>query len=120
MNAAGSGLARPFDRPVIPLSITAHNSIPFYPFDSIHPTLRDMTFFHNTFNKQKFCFSITPGRPIGATAVSGKSAETAQLLSNKRTGFVKTPNKTRHGAQNRGDVFRCASPVAKEFVFDTF
>ena len=60
MNAAGSGLARQIGRPVIPLSITAHNSIPFYPFDSIHSTLRDMTSFHNTLTSKNIAFPLPP------------------------------------------------------------
>lgn len=57
-------LARKFDLPVVPVNIQARNSLLFYLFDLIHPTLRDITLFHETLNKDNQPFRITVGAPI--------------------------------------------------------
>ncbi|MEL6571950.1 MAG: lysophospholipid acyltransferase family protein [Pseudomonadota bacterium] len=57
-------LARKFDLPVVPVNIQARNSLLFYLFDLIHPTLRDITLFHETLNKDQQPFRITVGAPI--------------------------------------------------------
>ena len=49
--ASGAMMARRFNLPVVPLHITARNSALFYLFDRIHPTLRDITLFHEVLNK---------------------------------------------------------------------
>ena len=46
-------IARKFDVPVIPVNIRARNSWLFYLFDLLHPTLRDITLFHETLNKHR-------------------------------------------------------------------
>ena len=57
-------LARKFDLPVVPVNIQARNSLLFYLFDLIHPTLRDITLFHETLNKDSQPFRVTVGAPI--------------------------------------------------------
>ncbi|WP_299407250.1 1-acyl-sn-glycerol-3-phosphate acyltransferase [uncultured Roseobacter sp.] len=57
-------LARKFELPVVPINIQARNSGIFYLFDLIHPTLRDITLFHETLNKAHQPFRIAIGRPI--------------------------------------------------------
>ena len=63
-------LARKFDLPVVPIHIRARNSALFYLFDAIHPTLRDITLFHETLNKARQPFRIRVGRPIPAKHLS--------------------------------------------------
>jgi len=62
--ASAAMLARKFDLPVIPVNIRARNSALFYLFDKIHPTLRDITLFHETLNKDRQPFQITVGPHI--------------------------------------------------------
>ncbi|MGB0496861.1 MAG: 1-acyl-sn-glycerol-3-phosphate acyltransferase [Rubricella sp.] len=60
MNSAAM-IARKMDLPVVPLRMTARNSALFYLFDLIHPTLRDITLFHEVLNKHRQPFSIRIG-----------------------------------------------------------
>lgn len=66
-------IARKFDLPVIPLHIRARNSAMFYIFDAIHPTLRDITLFHELLNKERQPFRLTMGRPIPAASLNPRS-----------------------------------------------
>lgn len=68
-------IARKFDLPVIPVNIRARNSALFYLFDLIHPTLRDITLFHETLNKARQPYRVTVGRPIPAASLPETSAE---------------------------------------------
>ena len=62
--ASAAMLARKYGLPVIPLHITARNSALFYLFDRIHPTLRDITLFHEVLNKRHQPYRIAVGAPI--------------------------------------------------------
>jgi len=62
--ASAAMIARKFELPVIPLHIRARNSAMFYTFDAIHPTLRDITLFHETLNKDVQPYHLTFGRPL--------------------------------------------------------
>lgn len=73
-------LARKFDLPVIPVNIRARNSYIFYLFDLIHPTLRDITLFHETLNKERQAFRITIGRPLPARALPADTVAATQML----------------------------------------
>lgn len=64
--ASAAQIARRFDLPVIPIHIRARNSALFYAFDAIHPTLRDITLFHEVLNKASQPFCVTIGAPIPA------------------------------------------------------
>lgn len=57
-------LARKYNIPIVPIHISARNSILFYLFDLIHPTLRDITLFKETLNKRSFSFKVTLGKQI--------------------------------------------------------
>ena len=59
--ASGAMMARKFNLPVVPLHITARNSALFYLFDRIHPTLRDITLFHEVLNKTRQPYRLTLG-----------------------------------------------------------
>ena len=62
--ASGAMMARKFNLPVVPLHITARNSALFYLFDRIHPTLRDITLFHEVLNKTRQPYRLTLGPAI--------------------------------------------------------
>ncbi|MBO9466097.1 lysophospholipid acyltransferase family protein [Tropicibacter sp. R15_0] len=78
--ASAAMIARKFDLPVIPVNIRARNSALFYLFDLIHPTLRDITLFHETLNKSRQPFRITVGEPISAAALPAKSEDGIAML----------------------------------------
>ncbi|MCK0166303.1 1-acyl-sn-glycerol-3-phosphate acyltransferase [Jannaschia sp. S6380] len=67
--ASAAMIARKFELPVIPVHIRARNSAMFYAFDAIHPTLRDITLFHETLNKDVQPYHITFGRPLDGAAL---------------------------------------------------
>lgn len=73
-------IARKFDLPVIPVNIRARNSAMFYLFDMIHPTLRDITLFHETLNKHRQPYRITIGERISASALPTRSDDGIKLL----------------------------------------
>ncbi|MEO0931333.1 MAG: lysophospholipid acyltransferase family protein, partial [Pseudomonadota bacterium] len=78
--ASAAMLARKFDLPVIPVNIQARNSALFYLFDLIHPTLRDITLFHETLNKEKQPFRVTVGEPISAASMPRNSEDGIEML----------------------------------------
>lgn len=73
-------LARKFKLPVIPVNIRARNSVLFYLFDLIHPTLRDITLFHETLNKAKQPFAVTVGEAISPAALPANNDDAIALL----------------------------------------
>ncbi|MFO8125637.1 1-acyl-sn-glycerol-3-phosphate acyltransferase [Yoonia sp.] len=78
--ASAAMLARKFDLPVIPVNIQARNSALFYLFDLIHPTLRDITLFHETLNKARQPFRVTIGEPISAASIPRNSEDGIAML----------------------------------------
>ena len=82
--SSAAGLARKYELPVIPVNIRARNSALFYLFDLIHPSLRDITLFHETLNKDRQPFQITVGEAISPSALPD-SAEAATALLRKTT-----------------------------------
>lgn len=78
--ASAAMLARKFELPVIPIHLQARNSALFYLFDAIHPTLRDITLFHETLNKNRQPFEIRVGEPISPKALPESSEEGIALL----------------------------------------
>jgi putative hemolysin len=77
---SGAMLARRFNLPVVPLHITARNSALFYLFDRIHPTLRDITLFHEVLNKTHQPYRLTIGQPIDPQTLPSGSAEATEVL----------------------------------------
>ena len=59
-------IARKYQLPVIPIHLRARNSALFYAFDALHPTLRDITLFYETLNKDRQAFDVRIGTPIPA------------------------------------------------------
>lgn len=78
--ASAAMIARKFDLAVIPVNIRARNSVLFYLFDLIHPTLRDITLFHETLNKDCQPYRMTVGAPISPKALPSKSEEGIEIL----------------------------------------
>ncbi|MGG7643959.1 lysophospholipid acyltransferase family protein [Rhodovulum sp. YNF3179] len=76
-------IARKFELPVIPVNIRARNSALFYIFDLIHPTLRDITLFHETLNKDRQPYRITIGKPIAPERISSNSQDGIEMLMNE-------------------------------------
>ncbi len=73
-------IARKFELPVIPINIRARNSVLFYLFDLLHPTLRDITLFHETLNKDRQPFRLTVGEPISGAGLPTQSEEGIEIL----------------------------------------
>ncbi|GAA0303985.1 1-acyl-sn-glycerol-3-phosphate acyltransferase [Rhodovulum strictum] len=78
--ASAAMIARKFDLPVIPVNIRARNSALFYLFDLIHPTLRDITLFHETLNKARQPYRMSVGTPIPAAALPLRSEDGIEML----------------------------------------
>ncbi|MBB3712966.1 putative hemolysin [Limimaricola variabilis] len=78
--ASAAMLARKYDLPVIPVNIRARNSALFYLFDLIHPTLRDITLFHEMLNKDRQPYVVTVGEEISPAALPAKSEEGIEML----------------------------------------
>ena len=78
--ASGAMMARKFDLPVVPLHITARNSALFYLFDRIHPTLRDITLFHEVLNKARQPYRVRIGAAIDPMTLPSGHAEATEVL----------------------------------------
>jgi putative hemolysin len=78
--ASAAMIARKFGLDVIPVNVRARNSALFYLFDLIHPTLRDITLFHETLNKARQPYRISIGEPISAASLPAKSEDGIAML----------------------------------------
>lgn len=78
--ASAAMLARKFELPVIPVHLQARNSALFYIFDAIHPTLRDITLFHETLNKDRQPYEVRVGEPISPNALPENSDDGIEML----------------------------------------
>jgi putative hemolysin len=94
--ASAAMIARKFGLPVVPVHMRARNSAMFYSFDAIHPTLRDITLFHETLNKDVQPFHITVGRPLDGAALPKDASlgieilrEATLRLGSERHGEIK-------------------------------
>lgn len=94
--ASAAMIARKFKLPVIPLHIRARNSAMFYAFDALHPTLRDITLFHETLNKDVQPYHLNFGRPLDgetlpkdATAGIEVLRDACLRLGSERQGEIK-------------------------------
>jgi putative hemolysin len=78
--ASAAMIARKFGLPVVPIHMRARNSAMFYAFDAIHPTLRDITLFHETLNKDVQPYHVTVGRPIDGASLPRDAALGIEIL----------------------------------------
>ena len=81
--ASAAMIARKFELPVVPVHISARNSLLFYLFDRIHPTLRDITLFHETLNKGRFPFDVRIGETVGWAELNSKSDVAIEQLKER-------------------------------------
>ena len=84
---SAAALARKYDLPVIPLHIRARNSALFYLFDRIHPSLRDITLFHETLNKDRQPFRVRVGQPIAAADLPTSADDATEILRRATLGL---------------------------------
>jgi putative hemolysin len=89
--ASAAMLARKFDLPVIPIHLQARNSALFYLFDAIHPTLRDITLFHETLNKHRQPYEIRVGEQISPKALPENSEDGISLLRRATLALGEAP-----------------------------
>ncbi len=73
-------IAKKFDLPIIPVHIQSRNSALFYLFDALHPTLRDITLFHETLNKATQPYRLTFGEAISPHALPRSPQDAIQDL----------------------------------------
>lgn len=78
--ASAAMIAKKFDAPVIPLRIFARNSALFYLLDAIHPTVRDVTLFHEVLNKAGHTYRISIGAAIAPSGLPKNSEEGIDVL----------------------------------------
>lgn len=78
--ASAAMMARKFNLPVVPMHITARNSALFYLFDKLHPSLRDITLFHEVLNKTRQPYRLALGAPIDPATLPSGSAEAIEVL----------------------------------------
>ncbi|MEM1235576.1 MAG: 1-acyl-sn-glycerol-3-phosphate acyltransferase [Pseudomonadota bacterium] len=78
--ASAAMIGRKFDLPIIPVNIRSRNSALFYLFDFLHPSLRDITLFYETLNKDRQPYHITVGEPISAASLPKNSEEAIETL----------------------------------------
>jgi len=72
--------ARKFGLPIIPVRIEARNSALFYLLDLVHPSLRDITLFHETLNKCRQPYCVNIGASIAAQDLPIKHEEAITML----------------------------------------
>jgi len=94
--ASAAMIAKKFDAPVIPLRVFARNSALFYLLDAIHPTLRDVTLFHEVLNKAGHTYRITVGAPINPSSLPPRSEEGINTL---RDAVLALPEPGPHAAR---------------------
>jgi putative hemolysin len=64
-------LARRFDAPIVPMSISGRNSALFYTFSQFSDELRDVTLFREFLNKRHYHYRVRIGAPLQAEAIEG-------------------------------------------------
>ena len=97
--ASAASLARKFDIPLIPMHITARNSALFYLLDAIHPTLRDVTLFHETLNKDHQRFRVRIGAPVAQSELSGDPHRDIETMKQRVLSLAVPARRTRSGRE---------------------
>ena len=90
--ASAAMIARKFELPVVPVHISARNSLLFYLFDLIHPTLRDITLFHETLNKGGFPFDVRIGEAVGWAELNSNSGVAIKQLKERTLRLGRATN----------------------------
>jgi hypothetical protein len=114
---SAAALARKFDLPVIPVHIRARNSALYYLFDAIHPTLRDITLFHETLNKASQPYLVTIGAPIAAADLPRDPVEATAVLAPRHSPWASRPvppvNRSCHSPRPRRGIVSRPAPNLK-------
>lgn len=84
-------MARKMDLPVVPLRMNARNSVLFYLFDLLHPTLRDITLFHEVLNKAGQPFTLRAGDRLEGRHLPVDAQEATDRLF-ARVARLRDPN----------------------------
>jgi len=92
--ASAAMIARKFELDVIPVHLSARNSALFYAFDLVHPTLRDITLFHETLNKGREPYTVTIGAPIPPTELPSCSEAAITKLRDATLALAPAPRLT--------------------------
>ena len=90
--ASAAMIARKFELPVVHVHISARNSLLFYLFDLIHPTLRDITLFHETLNKGGFPFDVRIGEAVGWAELNSNSGVAIKQLKERTLRLGRATN----------------------------
>ena len=90
--ASAAMIARKFELPVVPVHISARNSLLFYLFDFIHPTLRDITLFHETLNKGGYPFDVRIGEAVVWAELDSKSDVAIEQLKERTLRLGRATN----------------------------
>lgn len=80
---SAAAMARKFDMPVVPVHVTARNSALFYALDAAHPTLRDVTLFHETLNKDRQRYRVAFGPPVMQRDLPPVAEDATKVLREK-------------------------------------
>ncbi len=100
-------LAKRFEAPVVPMSISGRNSALFYSFAQVSDELRDVTLFREFLNKRSYPYRVRIGAPIGPDALKGDPQELASDLQ-----YLVEHAMPKHGAVARLRRRRRARPAA--------
>lgn len=79
-NPTAVSVARKNNVPIIPLRINARNSAMYYLFALLNNELRDITLFHELFNKSGSSPELTFGKPIDPSTLPKGSAQATQAV----------------------------------------
>lgn len=74
------GLARRYQVPIVPVSMTSRNSGLFYFVSTRSTELRDMTVFHELLNKKSKAFTMNVGKPIMPDLLDGDLQDLTRQL----------------------------------------
>ncbi len=73
-------MARRFQAPLVPMSISGRNSPLFYAFSQLSNELRDVTLFREVLNKRGYPYRVRVGTPIGPDALKGDPQDLTEDL----------------------------------------
>lgn len=88
---SAASLARKLNIPIIPVHLNGRNSALFYAFSLMHPTLRDITLFHETLNKAETRYRVHVGQPVHARDLPSDPVKATQLLCARCLGTTAQP-----------------------------
>ncbi|WP_308915223.1 1-acyl-sn-glycerol-3-phosphate acyltransferase [Jannaschia sp. LMIT008] len=109
--ASAAMIARKNALPVVPVHIRARNSAMFYAFDAFHPTLRDITLFHETLNKDVQPYHVIFGRPLDGGALPKNAEEGIEVLRDATLSLVPDRHGTIDLTRNRPGWRRLPHPT---------